>query len=354
MYIRPLRNHGASSLAIAILLVAGFAWARSALTTGPRRPPQPLRVSLDHAQLLANGYQTATLHIEPAAPRPQISFDPSHLLTLDDLRRTPTAWQARLRAGVLPGRVQLRITAAGFLPATAAIDAALDPSDRLDDGTPDFLRLDSDDAQIFRRWFTFLAEAQYFQGPAARPREIDDCAALIRYAYREALRNHDSAWAAGVRLPLLPALDSIEKYDYPHTPLAAALFRTRPGAFHPSDLADGTFTQFADVRTLYRLNTHFVTRDLTHALPGDLLFFRQLSDHMPFHSMIYLGKSQIAAGDPARYVVYHTGPTGADPGEIRRPALTELLNFPDPRWRPMPANPSFLGVYRWNILEKEF
>ena len=72
---------------------------------------------------------------------------------------------------------------------------------------------------------------------------------------------------------------------------------------------------------------------------------------MPFHSMIYLGESAIAK-DGARYVVYHTGPQGSDPGEIRRLKLPELLHFQEPQWRPVAANCNFLGVYRWNILRE--
>ena len=126
----------------------------------------------------------------------------------------------------------------------------------------------------------------------------------------------------------------------------------RPGPFHASDLHDGSFAEFADAQTLQRLNTHFVSRDLSRAEPGDLLFYRQLSEHMPFHSMIFLGPSQISRGN-TRYVVYHTGPAASGPGEIRRLTIGELLHFPEPQWRPIPSNAGFLGVYRWNILEKE-
>ena len=72
---------------------------------------------------------------------------------------------------------------------------------------------------------------------------------------------------------------------------------------------------------------------------------------MPFHSMIYLGPSQIRK-DANRYLVYHTGPDADDAGEIRRPTLDELRHFPEPDWRPLPDNPRFLGIYRWNILRK--
>jgi uncharacterized protein YfaT (DUF1175 family) len=72
---------------------------------------------------------------------------------------------------------------------------------------------------------------------------------------------------------------------------------------------------------------------------------------MPFHSMIFLGPSQIGK-DAGRYLVYHTGPDAGGPGEIRRPTLDELRRFPEPDWRPLPENPRFLGVFRWNILRK--
>jgi uncharacterized protein YfaT (DUF1175 family) len=326
---------------IGILLFIGFVWGRS---TFARRHPLPLKVSVTPRQLLADGHDIATIESDPR---------PSRITVVAGAHRASIEEDARIRAGILPGRVQIRMEAPGFLPATLELRTTLQTSDRHSDGTPDFLRLDDDhDQQAFRRWFTFLAEAQYFQPPEARPAEINDCAALIRYAYREALRNHDGAWAASVELPLIPALDSIGKYEYPYTPLGPALFRVRSGPFRPSDLDDGTFAQFADVRTLQRLNTHFVTRDLSRAVPGDLLFFRQLSEHMPFHSMIFLGRSRIGRGS-AQYVLYHTGPTGDDPGEIRRLTAEELLHFPEPQWRPLSTNPSFLGVYRWNILERE-
>jgi uncharacterized protein YfaT (DUF1175 family) len=235
--------------------------------------------------------------------------------------------------------------------AAAASLYARTPFDSFADGTPDFLRLDRDDERIFRRWFTFLAEAQYFQARENRPPEIVDCAALIRYAYREALRKHDSRWAAEARVPLLIGADSVAAWHYPDARLGANLLRVVPGPYGPADLASGAFAQFADVKTLGRYNTHRVARDLDRALPGDLLLYRQQSDHMPFHSMIYLGASQISR-DAARYVVYHTGPDGKDPGIIRRLSIGELLAYPEPEWRPLAANPAFLGVYRWNILRK--
>jgi hypothetical protein len=218
------------------------------------------------------------------------------------------------------------------------------------DGTPDFLRLeDPADRQAFTAWFTFLAEAPLYQAPLDRAREISDCAALVRFAYREALRKHDGAWAAALKLPVVPPLPPVTKYQYPATPLAARLFRVAPGVFTPADLASNAFAEFADAETLLRRNCHFRHRDVRQAAPGDLLFYRQVEQDLPFHVMIYLGASRFDAG-AGPYVIYHTGPLGDAPGEIRRPTLEELRRHPLPRWRPLEGNGSFLGVYRWNIL----
>ena len=266
--------------------------------------------------------------------------------------RAGAGWEAKLRAGVWPGRTTVRVEIPGARPAIAILTTALQTADSAGDGTPDFLRLDDPrDRAAFRRWFTFLAEAQYFQQPPARPAEIVDCAALIRYAYREALRSHAGSWAADAHLPLVPPYEPVVRYQYPYTALGESLFRVREGSFRTADLEDGAFAQFADAQTLQRLNTYFVSRDLARAQPGDLLFYRQESGDMPFHSMIYLGESNISK-DGARYVVYHTGPDGDDPGIIRRLSLPELQQFPEPQWRPDRENRNFLGVYRWNILRE--
>lgn len=223
-----------------------------------------------------------------------------------------------------------------------------DATDSFGDGTPDFLRLaDSADRRAFRGWFTLLAESQYYKRKL--PTEIDDCAALLRFSYREALRQHDSAWLSAMSLPAPPRSGEVRQYHYPHTPMGAAIFRVQDGSFTAGDVSDGSFAEFADAKTLWRDDTYSVGRDLARARPGDLLFFRQTEGHVTYHAMIFLGVSQIEPG-PEKYLVYHTGPEGRNPGEIRRLTVAELMNFPDARWRPVTSNPAFLGVYRWNIL----
>jgi len=223
-----------------------------------------------------------------------------------------------------------------------------DFNDSFDDGTPDFLRLNSEaDREAFRRWFTFLAETQYYRlNPGS---EIGDCAALLRFAYREALRRHDGNWAAAMALPFAPPIPAVMQYDYPHTALGAAIFRVSEGQFGAANLHDGSFAEFADANTLRRFSAHLVARELRAAQPGDLLFFRQLGQNSIYHAMIYLGPSQFQPGAET-YVVYHTGPIGDYAGEIRRPSMRELFAHPEARWHPVRDNPAFLGVYRWNIL----
>ncbi len=231
--------------------------------------------------------------------------------------------------------------------------------DRFSDGTPDFLRLtDPADQATFRRWFTLIAEYQAVRPPAEIPPEIDDCASLLRYSYREALKRHDESWliASGIDVPAPPG--EIRAWSYPHTPLGTALFRVRSGGFHPNDLSNGSFAQFADARTLVERNAYLVSRDVRAALPGDLLFYRQFGQSSPWHSMIVIRSGAAAE------VVYDTGPDHGQsphgrgpvrggpvrPGELRRVLLSELLDHPQPQWRPLASNPNFLGVYRWNIL----
>jgi len=330
--------------------IFGLVWGRPAMHRGVRVAPP---VSISPASILANGWDTAILTIDaPPAGRPAISIvENPHSAVIGEIERTDNRWQAEVRAGVMPGRVRLRIEIPGFRPAAVELTSAPATADSFADGTPDFLRLDNEsDRRAFRRWFTWLAEAQYFQSPGNRPGEIDDCAALIRYAFREALRAHESGWAEAAGVPVVPAFAAIGKYQYPYTPLGAALFRVRAGPYRPSDVADGTFAQFADAETLWRRNTYPLGRDLRRALPGDLLFFRHETGRMPFHSMIYLGDSQLRR-DGNRYVIYHTGP-GEGAGEIRRLTLEELVSYPRREWRPAVANPGFLGVFRWNILRK--
>jgi uncharacterized protein len=253
---------------------------------------------------------------------------------------------AEVTSPVNPGTGRLILSYRGTR-TTVVIRFVADASDRAGDGTPDFLRLHTaEDRAAFRGWFTALADNAATLAPERLPREIDDCAALLRFCYRGAMHAHDEAWQSTMPMDALPPLPSIQQYAYPLTPLGANLFRVRPGSYRQEDVGNGSFAQFADARTLWQDNTFFVTRNVSAARAGDLLFYRQLEQNSPFHSMILTGTAH-------DWAVYHTGPTAAGPGEVRRVAVTDLIHHPDSRWRPIPQNSNFLGVYRWNILRED-
>jgi len=251
-----------------------------------------------------------------------------------------------VRSPVLPRSEHLTISTSAS-SRTLTVQFLADDGDRFEDGTPDFLRLHTaGDRAAFRAWFTTLADTAAALLPEKRPAEIADCAALLRWCYRNALHAHDEPWLASMPFRTMPPLVSIAQYSYPLTPLSAGLFRVLGGSYTTADAANGAFAQFADAKTLMQRNTWFVSRDFREARPGDLLFYRQLEQNSPYHSMILTGAAH-------NWAVYHTGPIGSGPGEIRRMAIEDLLHHPDARWHPVAENSNFLGVYRWNILRED-
>jgi uncharacterized protein YfaT (DUF1175 family) len=311
------------------------------------RKPQGLVISRSEVNLPADGaqHQAADVRLSRGS---RIEVDQVHISGIAGVLVPHGERMASIMvlSPVNPGmkRVHLRYRGAStnllvhFIPQFA---------DHYADGTPDFSRLHtSADRSAFRAWFTALADSAAAMPPQQLPHEIDDCAALLRWCYREALHAHDDAWQATMPMDAPPPLPSVAQYSYPFTPLGTNLFRVMPGTFVAADIVNGSFAQFADAKTLWLHNTFFISRDLRAARPGDILFYRQLEQNSPFHSMILTGSNH-------QWVVYHTGPIGTGPGEVRRVTIEDLLHHPDLRWRPIPDNNNFLGVYRWNILREE-
>jgi uncharacterized protein YfaT (DUF1175 family) len=138
-------------------------------------------------------------------------------------------------------------------------------------------------------------------------------------------------------LPVAPALP-----DVASRPVAMQgrlpLFRVAAGAGAP-------LAEFADARALVRWNTRFISREISDARPGDLLYYREPSQRQPDHLMVVVGPSRL---DPSArdFIVYHTGPDDRGPGEIRKVRMADLQRHPAARWRPVSSNRVFIGVFR--------
>ena len=224
------------------------------------------------------------------------------------------------------------------------------------DGLPDVAELRSfTDRENFRRWFTGIAELQFYRLSEQWNAEQRDCAGLVRFAWREALRKHDRLWfqAMGAQDGSYEAIaPDVRAYTLERSPLGEKLFRADFGSFQESDLTSGKFSEFADARTLKTFNATFISRERRRAQAGDLLFFHQpWVQKYPYHVMIFLGAARQANEGANDWVVYHTGASPDDKGEVKKVRLAVLEQHPDKRWRPMESNRNFLGFYRLKILE---
>jgi uncharacterized protein YfaT (DUF1175 family) len=278
-------------------------------------------------------------------------------------------------------RTSVEAHAKNVAPA-APVTSPWNDGDR--DGLPDGAELRSyNDRENFRHWFTAIAEWQFYHLSESWSAEQRDCAGLVRFSMREALRTHDLNWFPRMGKGFEPPAPDVRAFNLERNPLGERLFRKRTGGFEESDLTDGTFNEFADARTLKDFNCDFVSRERGQAQAGDLLFFYQPSaQKYPFHVMLFLGKASVDGADGENgddWVVYHTGastPTmnasasastpntthantsnanaGAsmpDAGVVKKVRLSTLDEHPDARWRPLLSNRNFLGFYRLKILQ---
>ncbi len=211
-------------------------------------------------------------------------------------------------------------------------------SDSDEDGFPDSVELSREDAERFRSWFVRIADSQFVKPNSYWNPNERDCAGLIRYSYREALKKHDADWFIQSGISLDKNLPDTASYSYPNVPfLGEKIFKQKKG----SALDLESFGTFADAETLFRLNTIFISKNIVEAKRGDLLFFENRGEiRFPFHSMIVSG---IASTEPI--VIYHTG----DGNILKRVPISYLAS--SKIFRVSPENPYFLGVYRFSILE---
>jgi uncharacterized protein YfaT (DUF1175 family) len=220
-------------------------------------------------------------------------------------------------------------------------------------GIPDGAELRSyEDRENFRDWFTAIAEMQFYKPSDAWNPEQRDCSGLVRFAWREALRKHDSLWFQKMGAEYESVAPDVASYDLETGVLKEKIFRTKDGLFNKSDLTDGTFREFADAGSLMKYNAVFIGKDRSQLKRGDLLFyFQPFVQKYPYHVMLYIGEARTNSEGARDWVVYHTGTSAEDKGTVKKVRINTLDQHPDPRWRPVVNNKNFLGFYRLKILE---
>jgi uncharacterized protein YfaT (DUF1175 family) len=239
-------------------------------------------------------------------------------------------------------RAFLRLVGAGLVVSTLALAAPVNGSRDSDgDGYPDGLELIGNDRAAFADWFAAIAESQFYGLHPDWAIEDQDCAGLLRFAFRGALERHDQAWLAGFRYLPQPSHGEVRAYGFPAPLVSRSLFRVAPGPYAEGDVEAGLMVGRTGAKYLANYSSRLVGRDWRAAVRGDLLFFLR-PGLGSYHSMVYLGGGK---------VVYHTGASPADRGEVRLVTINTLMRHPDRAFHPSIANRSFLGVYRWKILD---
>ncbi|WP_448523886.1 DUF1175 domain-containing protein [Pseudothermotoga sp.] len=257
----------------------------------------------------------------------------------------------RVAGGILvknvkPGdRVELIFENYGIFKKRLVEHIIVEPStfDSDGDGYPDSLELDREDSERFRNWFVWIALSTLANDSILWSQKERDCAGFVRYCAREALRRHDEWWLRTTKYSG-PTFEDVQKYNYPNLPLVGEkMFRIVKGRFE----SEKDFSYFATARILVEYSLRFVTKDVRKARAGDILvFFHPQDFEFPYHLMVYAG--EILTKDEA-WLVYHTGPIGDGPGELRLVRLKELMDY-DPTWWPTEDNQNFLGFYSFRFL----
>lgn len=186
--------------------------------------------------------------------------------------------------------------------------------------------LDAEQSKVFRNWMIRIIELQLSRGPSPRWQHRD-CAGLVRFAVREALRTHDAKWLRANGMPV-GAL-----------PPDVRLRPEQQGLGAVWQHVDGSKQAFVTALALVQQNSRYLGKEVSQAAPGDLLFFDQGDDQ---HLMVWTG----------RYIAYHTGTVSPTDNGLRAVTLQQLQQWKDTRWQPHGNNPNFIGVFRLAFLSR--
>lgn len=240
----------------------------------------------------------------------------------------------RFVSGIVPGTVTIRTTDGVELHLTFYKI----PDDIDGDGFPECAELVSEsDRSAFRGWFVRIAESQFLKRSALWRKEDRDCAGLVRFSYKEALKKHDEQWLKRSGMVLDKNIPDVEAFSYPNIPvLGSSVFKVCSGSSNQLN----SFGDFADAGIIAKLNCRFLSKKISDAKEGDLLFFIIDDRKSPWHSMIVAGTE-----NGERMLIYHTGV-----GDVIKRVPVSYLDKSD-LFNVSESNTHFLGVFRFNILE---
>ena len=106
----------------------------------------------------------------------------------------------------------------------------------------------------------------------------------------------------------------MQAFGYPLPIISRSVFRVSGGAYQPGDIGAGKLVGRSGVQYLATYSMVRVSRNVSAARRGDLLIFIR-PDLRSYHSMVYLGGGK---------VVYHTGASPAEGGEVRLLTVGQL------------------------------
>ena len=158
---------------LAVLAVVAIATVVCAFTVRRALAPATFVTQLSERTLPADGFASTELTIRSSNGRDlrglRVLWNTPHHAAVESLSVEGASATASLRSGVLPGETKYESPLPASRPQEITLRTTPDSGDAVGDGTPDFLRLhDPADRLAFRRWFTLLAESQYYRGkPAA-------------------------------------------------------------------------------------------------------------------------------------------------------------------------------------------
>ncbi len=171
------------------------------------------------------------------------------------------------------------------------------------------------DKEILREKFVYSLLEIYFK----KDNRINDCADFIRKT-------------------LLNALNKIDLKDLNINKRTPFLVKENDKFFYSS---------FADAKNLILYNTIFLGKDKNKIdlKTGDILFFYNPKQKLPYHSMIYIKIKD------KEFLIYHTGPIGDKSGELKLIEYNLIFKHPEPVWFPIPSNENFLGFFRLKLFD---